>query len=42
MTVEIVPKYEHYEVYIDGKFYCSADDEREAEKEVESYMTEEE
>lgn len=40
MTVEIVPKYGHYEVYIDGRFFCSADDEREAKEEVKSYMTE--
>ena len=32
---EIKPVKEHYEVYLDGKFYCSADTEPEAEKEIE-------
>ena len=30
----------HYEVYIDGKFYCSADSAQEAAKEVEEYEKE--
>lgn len=28
----------HWEVYIDGKFYCSADSRSEAEKEYQGYM----
>lgn len=31
---EIIPVYEHYEVYIGGKFYCSADTITEAKKEL--------
>ena len=38
---QILPKYGHYEVYIDGKFYCSADNMREAAEEVEEYMNKE-
>ena len=34
---EIVPVREHFEVYLDGKFFCSADTESEAEKEIETY-----
>ena len=30
----------HYEVYIDGKFYCSADSAQEAAREVEEYEKE--
>lgn len=30
----------HYEVYIDGKFYCSTDSAQEAVKEVEEYEKE--
>lgn len=32
---EIKPAREHFEVYLNGKFYCSADTEAEAEKEIE-------
>ena len=28
----------HWEVYINGKFYCSADGKSEAEKEYQDYM----
>ena len=38
---EIKSSYGHYEVYIDGKFYCSADNMHEAAKEVEEYMNKE-
>ena len=31
---EIKPVREHYEVYLDGQFFCSADTEVEAEKEI--------
>jgi hypothetical protein len=34
----IVPKNGHFEVYINGSFYCSADTMTEAIREVESYM----
>lgn len=27
---------DHYEVYLNGKFYCSADTKSEAEKEIEN------
>lgn len=37
MTYKIVSKYGHCEVYIDGKFYCSADNWIEAEREIEKY-----
>lgn len=29
---------EHLEIYIDGKFFCSADNDREAESEIEEYL----
>ena len=35
MDYQIIPKAEHYEVYIDGEFYCSADTYNEAAKEIE-------
>lgn len=37
MTYKIKPTREHFEVYIDGKFYCSANNMREAVREIESY-----
>ena len=37
MTTEIIAVRGHYEVYLDGKFYCSADTTDEAEKEIEDY-----
>lgn len=37
MNYKIVADREHFLVYIDGKFYCSADSESEAEKEVEDF-----
>ena len=40
MRVSIVPKRGHWEVYIDGKFYCSADTFTEAAKEYQTYMKE--
>lgn len=33
---KIVHVQDHYEVYIDGKFYCSADNVVEAAKEIEN------
>ena len=34
MSYKIIRKYEHYEVYRDGKFFCSADTEEEARMEI--------
>lgn len=34
MTYTITPNKGHYEVYIDGKFYCTADSISEAENEI--------
>jgi hypothetical protein len=34
---EIRPVREHFEVYLDGQFICSADTEAEAEKEIDTY-----
>ena len=42
MTPEIVPVKEHFEVYINGKFYCSADNTREAKEEIKNYYKESE
>ena len=36
MSYDIVPAKGHYEVYINGKFYCSADNMQEAAKEIEN------
>ena len=38
MNVDIKRNHEHFDVYIDGKFYCSADDEREAAIEIQNYF----
>jgi hypothetical protein len=38
--VEITQKKEHLEVYINGRFYCSADNWREAETEIQNYVSE--
>lgn len=35
---DIIKKQEHYEVFVDGQFYCSADDIDEAVKEIEAYL----
>ena len=37
MIPEIVPVKEHFEVYINGAFYCSVDSRREAKEEIENY-----
>lgn len=37
MTYKIVSARGHYEVYINGVFYCSADTMHEAAKEIEDY-----
>lgn len=36
MSYDIVPVRGHYEVYINGEFYCSADNMTEAAKEIEN------
>lgn len=38
MTYEIKPHKEHFVVYINGKFYCTADKFTEAVKDVEEYF----
>lgn len=38
MTYKITKYRDHYNVFINDKFYCSADNVREATKEVEEYM----
>lgn len=38
MTVKIVPVREHYEVHINGEFYCSADTLSEAKQDVNNYI----
>jgi hypothetical protein len=40
MSYRIIPTRGYYEVYINGRFYCSADNIAEAEKEIESYRME--
>lgn len=40
MTYEIKREREHFVVYINGNFYCSADDEKEAATEIENYIKE--
>lgn len=37
MSYRIVPVMGHFEVYIDEKFYCSADNMMEAVNEIENY-----
>lgn len=37
MNYEILSNRGHYDVYIEGKFYCSADNMHEAVREVEEY-----
>ena len=37
MSVTITPNRGHWEVYINGKFYCSADSFSEAVKEYQEY-----
>lgn len=38
MTYKIIRVYGHYEVHINGKFYCSADTMREATQEIDEYL----
>lgn len=37
MSYKIIPVRGHFEVYINGKFYCSADKISEAEAEIRNY-----
>ena len=38
MTVKIIPVREHFEVHIDGEFYCSADTLSEAKQDIENFI----
>lgn len=38
INYKIIPNNGHYEAWINGKFYCSADTMREAIKEVQDYF----
>ena len=38
MNYEVRHVYGHYEIYIDGEFYCSADDMTEVAKEIEKFL----
>lgn len=38
MTYYIKREREYFVVYINGKFYCTADNEKEAAQEVEGYI----
>ena len=37
MTFDIKRRKEHFVVYINGKFYCTADNEKEAVMEIKEY-----
>ena len=36
MDYEIRPVYGHFEIYINGKFYCTADNMTEVDEEIEN------
>ena len=38
MNFDIKRQKEHFIVYINGKFFCTADNEREAAKEIREYV----
>ena len=40
MQVEIKRTFDHYTVYINGEFYCTAESRREAEDEIRAYEEE--
>ena len=40
MTYKITPVNGHYEIYINGNFYCTADTFSEAVREIEDYKRE--
>ena len=37
MSYKIIPVRDHFEIYINGKFYCSADSIKEVEMELRQY-----
>lgn len=37
MDYKIVPDHQHLEVYIEGKFYCTVDNWKEADEEIQNY-----
>lgn len=37
MSCKIIPTRGHFEIYINGEFYCSADNMMEAVNEIENY-----
>lgn len=39
-SYSIEPTYGHFEVYINGEFYCTADSVNEATREIEDYKKE--
>ena len=41
MVYKIIPVYEHYEIYIDGIFYCSVDNLAEAAREIDDILSRE-
>lgn len=40
MGYDIKPDKEHFRVYINGEFYCTADTRNEAESEIKTYFSE--
>lgn len=38
MSYRIIPVHGHYEVHINGQFYCSADTWKEADYEIKNYV----
>lgn len=40
ISYKIIPVQGHFNVYINGKFYCSADTYPEAESEIDEYIRE--
>ena len=38
MSYKIIPVKGHYEIYVDGEFFCSADSWSEAEREIEAFQ----
>ena len=40
MDFTIIPDREHLDVYIEGKFFCTADNWQEADKEIKEYYNE--
>lgn len=40
MDYKIVPDRQHLKVYIEGKFYCTVDNWKEADEEIQNYYAE--